>query len=112
VNSTTEALIAHLKLEIEKLRRELYGSSSEHFLICISSADGGRGRFWAEKNLILSAELQHPDLAARFRRYPDPGRRDFDSAFGVGVILGVEGAKLWGSAPSRLTSPSRNTFSE
>src|ERR1700731_5503992 len=29
VNSNTEALIAHLKLEIEKLRRELYGSSSE-----------------------------------------------------------------------------------
>ena len=28
-NSNTEALIAHLKLEIEKLRRELYGSSSE-----------------------------------------------------------------------------------
>ncbi len=29
VNSNTEALIAHLKLQIEKLRRELYGSSSE-----------------------------------------------------------------------------------
>lgn len=29
VNSSTEALIAHLKLEIEKLRRELYGSRSE-----------------------------------------------------------------------------------
>jgi transposase len=28
-NSSTEALIAHLKLEIEKLRRELYGSRSE-----------------------------------------------------------------------------------
>jgi hypothetical protein len=29
VNSGTEALIARLKLEIEKLRRELYGSRSE-----------------------------------------------------------------------------------
>jgi len=29
VNSSTEALIAHLKLAIEKLRRELYGSRSE-----------------------------------------------------------------------------------
>ena len=29
VNSSTNALIAHLKLEIEKLRRELYGSRSE-----------------------------------------------------------------------------------
>src|SRR2546430_102359 len=29
VNTSTEVLIAHLKLEIEKLRRELYGSRSE-----------------------------------------------------------------------------------
>jgi transposase len=29
VNSSTEALIAHLKLQIEKLRREIYGSRSE-----------------------------------------------------------------------------------
>jgi transposase len=29
VNASTEALIAHLKLEIEKLRRALYGSRSE-----------------------------------------------------------------------------------
>jgi transposase len=29
VNSSTQALIAHLKLHIEKLRRELYGSRSE-----------------------------------------------------------------------------------
>jgi len=29
VNTSTEALIAHLKLEIEKLRRTLYGSRSE-----------------------------------------------------------------------------------
>jgi len=29
VNSSTDALIAHLKLQIEKLRRELYGSRSE-----------------------------------------------------------------------------------
>jgi transposase len=29
VSSSTEALIVHLKLEIEKLRRELYGSRSE-----------------------------------------------------------------------------------
>lgn len=29
VNSSTEALIAHMKLEIEKLRRELYGNRSE-----------------------------------------------------------------------------------
>jgi len=30
VNSASEALIAHLKLAIEKLRRELYGTRSEH----------------------------------------------------------------------------------
>lgn len=29
VNTSTEVLIAHLKLEIEKLRRALYGSRSE-----------------------------------------------------------------------------------
>ncbi len=29
VNTSTEALIAHLKLEIEKLRRALYGGRSE-----------------------------------------------------------------------------------
>ncbi|RWE89610.1 MAG: IS66 family transposase, partial [Mesorhizobium sp.] len=29
VTSSTDALIAHLKLEIEKLHRELYGSRSE-----------------------------------------------------------------------------------
>ena len=29
VNASTEALIVHLKLEIEKLRRALYGSHSE-----------------------------------------------------------------------------------
>jgi transposase len=29
VNASTEALIAHLKLEIEKLRRALYGNRSE-----------------------------------------------------------------------------------
>lgn len=29
VNTSTEALIAHLKLEIEKLRRALYGNGSE-----------------------------------------------------------------------------------
>jgi transposase len=29
INSSTDALIAHLKLEIEKLRRELYGNRSE-----------------------------------------------------------------------------------
>lgn len=29
INSSADALIAHLKLEIEKLRRELYGSRSE-----------------------------------------------------------------------------------
>src|SRR5437879_4473179 len=30
LNTSTEVLIAHLKLEIEKLRRTLYGSRSEH----------------------------------------------------------------------------------
>jgi transposase len=29
VNTSTDALIAHLKLEIEKLRRALYGNGSE-----------------------------------------------------------------------------------
>jgi transposase len=47
VNSTTEALIAHLKLEIEKLRRELYGSSSER-----------------KARLLAQMELQLEDLEA------------------------------------------------
>src|SRR5258707_488101 len=47
VNSNTEALIAHLKLEIEKLRRELYGSSSER-----------------KARLLEQMELQLEDLEA------------------------------------------------
>ena len=47
VNSNTEALIAHLKLEIEKLRRELYGSSSER-----------------KARLLAQMELQLEDLEA------------------------------------------------
>src|SRR3977135_4264371 len=45
--SSTEALIAHLKLEIEKLRRELYGSSSER-----------------KARLLAQMELQLEDLEA------------------------------------------------
>jgi transposase len=47
VNSNTEALIAHLKLEIEKLRRELYGGSSER-----------------KARLLAQMELQLEDLEA------------------------------------------------
>jgi transposase len=47
VNSNTEALIAHLKLEIEKLRRKLYGSSSER-----------------KARLLAQMELQLEDLEA------------------------------------------------
>lgn len=47
VNSSTEALIAHLKLEIEKLRRELYGSRSER-----------------KARLLEQMELQLEDLEA------------------------------------------------
>lgn len=47
VNSNTEALIAHLKLEIEKLRRELYGSRSER-----------------KTRLLEQMELQLEDLEA------------------------------------------------
>ena len=45
--SSHEALIAHLKLEIEKLRRELYGTSSER-----------------KARLLLQMELQLEDLEA------------------------------------------------
>jgi transposase len=47
VNLTMEALIAHLKLEIEKLRRELYGSRSER-----------------KARLLAQMELQLEDLEA------------------------------------------------
>jgi transposase len=47
VNLTMEALIAHLKLEIEKLRRELYRSRSEH-----------------KARLLAQTELQLEDLEA------------------------------------------------
>jgi transposase len=47
VNSSTEALIAHLKLEIEKLRRELYGTRSER-----------------KARLLEQMELQLEDLEA------------------------------------------------
>jgi hypothetical protein len=47
VNTSTEALIAHLKLEIEKLRRQLYGSRSEH-----------------KARLLEQMELQLEDLEA------------------------------------------------
>ena len=47
VNASTEALIAHLKLEIEKLRRALYGSRSER-----------------KARLLAQMELQLEDLEA------------------------------------------------
>jgi transposase len=47
VNSSTEALIAYLKLEIEKLRRELYGGRSER-----------------KERLLAQMELQLEDLEA------------------------------------------------
>src|SRR5450631_226243 len=47
VNASTEALIAHLKLEIEKLRRALYGSHSER-----------------KARLLEQMELQLEDLEA------------------------------------------------
>ncbi len=47
VNVSTEALIAHLKLEIEKLRRALYGSHSER-----------------KARLLEQMELQLEDLEA------------------------------------------------
>jgi transposase len=47
VNSSTEALIAYLKLEIEKLRRELYGGRSER-----------------KERLLEQMELQLKDLEA------------------------------------------------
>ncbi|RWL02826.1 MAG: IS66 family transposase [Mesorhizobium sp.] len=47
VSSSTEALIAYLKLEIEKLRRELYGSRSER-----------------KERLLAQMELQLEDLEA------------------------------------------------
>ena len=47
VNASTEALIAHLKLEIEKLRRALYSSRSER-------------KAW----LLAQMELQLEDLEA------------------------------------------------
>ena len=47
VNTSTEALIAHLKLEIEKLRRALYGSHSER-----------------KARLLEQMELQLEDLEA------------------------------------------------
>jgi transposase-like protein len=42
--SSHEALIVHLKLEIEKLRRELYGSSSERKARLLSTASHGMPR--------------------------------------------------------------------
>src|SRR5438105_12097937 len=47
VNTSTDALIAHLKLEIEKLRRALYGSRSER-----------------KARLLEQMELQLEDLEA------------------------------------------------
>ena len=47
VNTSTEALIAHLKLKIEKLRRALYGSHSER-----------------KARLLEQMELQLEDLEA------------------------------------------------
>ena len=47
VNASTEALIAHLKLEIEMLRRALYGSRSER-----------------KARLLAQMELQLEDLEA------------------------------------------------
>jgi len=42
--SNTEALIAHLKLEIEKLRRTLYGSRSERSARLLDQAGAAAGR--------------------------------------------------------------------
>ena len=50
--SSAEALIAHLKLAIEKMRRELYGSRSE------------RGRKLVESQVLDQMELELEDLEA------------------------------------------------
>ena len=60
--TSTEALIAHLKLEIEKLRRELYGSRSER-----------KARLLDQMELQLEeleAAATEDELAARRRRPP------------------------------------------
>ncbi len=63
-NASTEALIVHLKLEIEKLRRQLYGSRSER-----------KARLLEQMELQLEdleAAATEDELAAEGRRH---GRR-------------------------------------
>jgi len=64
VNSSTEALIVHLKLEIEKLRRQLYGSRSEH-----------KARLLEQMELHLEdLERRRPRTSSQ-RKERRPGRR-------------------------------------
>jgi len=57
VNSSTEALIAHLKLAIEKMRRELYGSRFE------------RGRKLVDQQILdqMELELESAHDSSRYR---------------------------------------------
>jgi hypothetical protein len=73
VNTSIEALIAHMKLEIEKLRRALYGSRSER-----------KARLLEQMELRLEeleAAATEDQLAAEKRR---PGCRRCDPSRGRG----------------------------
>ena len=64
VNASTEALIAHLKLEIEKLRRALYSSRS-----------GRKARLLAQMNCSWKTWRRRRPRASRRPRKPRPEPR-------------------------------------
>ena len=90
--SSTEALISHLKLEIEKLRRQLYGSRSERKARLLEQMElqleelgssGDRGRAGGRKGCgpdsdrpIVPAQAAVPQAVPRSsaaRAHRDPG---------------------------------------
>jgi transposase len=72
VASGTEALIAHLRLEIEKLRRELYGQRSERKERLLNQLE----LQLEEMEATASEDADHADTAAKKAgRTPPPSRR-------------------------------------
>ena len=81
VNSSADALISHLRLEIEKLRRQLYGVRSEHKTRLLNQmelqleeleASATEDELAAEQAAAKSATLVHPFARQRPSRKPFP----------------------------------------
>ena len=75
--SDDQALIAHLKLQIEKLNRDRYGPRSERTARLLDQLEldaGGVGEFGDDGGTSLAAEMAAAKTMKRRRRSPASGR--------------------------------------